>query len=200
MDIHIPELERHIDKDKWVVHFGRDDGMLVNGLYDVMFEIFLNLKLMAFSHGENFLSFSVSEPSTLTAGDFYDTKLGASIPLSVLVGAGPEILASLRIDRDPQFRKHVIDLDASHDKNGVFTLSGHEVRRIEEVIGTEDPYCADLCRAIIHLTDLSGVFCRECHNALSSSYSKKDVVDTLIFSYYTKANICASKNYLDLMP
>jgi len=199
VDIHIPELERYIDKDKWVVLFGRDDGMLVNGLYDVMFEIFLNLKLMAFPHGENFLSFSVSEPSTLTAGDFYDTKLGASIPLVALVEAGPEILASLQIDRDPQFRKHVIDLDASHDKNGVFTLSDHEVRRIEEVIGTGGTYSANLCRAIMHLTDLSGVFCRECHNALSSSHSKEDVVDTLIFSYYTKAKICASKDYLELM-
>ena len=198
MDASAAELELYIDKNIWVDQFGRDDGMLVSGLFDVMFDIYLNLKLISLYREGACPGFSPTEPDVISVGDIYDTLFLASISLGLLVGAGPDLLVSLKLDEDPRFKRNAIALDSPDTMDGAFALSTSTIATIEHVLVEENFYSTDLFDAVISLAEISGSFCLECHNAIRSSHSKQEVVRALILSYVAKAKTCANRNYSEL--
>jgi len=180
--------------------------MLVNGLYDNMYVIFVNVKLLTYFENDISVMVNLCEPTTMCEGDIFDALFEAQLPLIALVEAGPNILESLAIPDSAQKKwglasdRRFLEHTVSAVGESAFTLSKDEIARIRAIVVDENHYDSKLFDSIIDLAAMAAEFCLECEYLFHSSFSTEDVSMPLIFSYFEKAKTSANRNFLEHFP
>jgi hypothetical protein len=174
--------------------------MLISGLYDIMFVMFLNAKLITLFKGEVGAMVSLGHPNSLSYDEIYDVLFEIQTPLSALVSAGPYLFESIYGSDRCALDKIPVDVPQCVDLENQFFLSVEEVDRLELVLVSYNGYGLDLLESIVELSKISGEFCRQSHSFFYSTFPIEVVSVCLVSSYVEKAKVCASKDYILSFP
>jgi hypothetical protein len=190
---------RYIAPDQWCDRLGRDNGMLISGLYIWWFDIIAAVKLIANSHIDNLLS-PTDDMGSKEVVDLYDLLLEICVPLIAITEAGPSLFESLNESRETASQTRptgciflpISELDSS--------LSPQELESLKRTVIDEVGYSPELFNALVEIAEIARRYCIECEQLFHSQRGIEEIATILKLRYVEEAEYCVKMKFLTHFP
>lgn len=185
---------RYIAPDQWCDRLGRDNGMLISGLYIWWFDIIAAIKRIANSYIEKLPSHP-NDVESKEDVDLYDLLLDISIPLIAITEAGPSLFESLNENREALSQTWstgytflpISKLDSS--------LTPQERDSLKRMVIDEVGYSPKLFNALVEIAGIARRYCTECEQLFQSQRSVEEVAAILKLRYVEEAEYCLKMKF-----